>query len=219
VIRIVLKDLRVLRPWGWLLLPGHVLFAANGVVSPELFFGMNAALAWAYTVILIIVDWTQDADRFVASLPVSREDVVKGRYAGALGAAAVATVLYALYGRVLLAVATGRLRDRWADASGWESPLALLAFFLTVWLVSAAYLPFYFRWGLAKGAWLFVASLAPLGVVVVWLLQGWPSPGGLALPATTAGLAAAIVGFLAVAAALGWASLRLSVRFYAGRDL
>ena len=45
---LVVKDLRVLRPWWWLILPGHVLFAANGIVSPEVFFGMNAGLAWEF---------------------------------------------------------------------------------------------------------------------------------------------------------------------------
>jgi hypothetical protein len=211
VTRLVLKDLRVLRPWWWLIVPGHMLFAANGVVSPELFFGMNAALAWSYTAILIVVDWTQGADRFLASLPVSRGDVVKARYAGALGAAVIGTLLYAVYGRVILTFATGRLRDRWADAAGWEAPVGLFAFFLTVWLVSAAYLPFYFRWGLGKGTWLFLAGLTLPIALVAALIQGRHVP--------SAGVAVSVVVGLAVAAALGRISLELSVRSYAGRDL
>jgi hypothetical protein len=216
---LLLKDLRVLRPWWWLIAPGHLLFAANGIVSPELFFGMNAALAWAYTAILIMVDWTQDADRFVASLPVDREEVVKARYAGALGAAVLGTILYAVYGRVILSLATGRLRERWADAPGWESAAGLLAFFLTVWLVSAVYLPFYFRWGLARGTWLFAATLAPAAFVVAWLHSQLPLPGAAASLAGGAGPALPGIGALVLAAALGWGSLRLSARFYAARDL
>jgi hypothetical protein len=216
---LLLKDLRVLRPWWWLIVPGHLLFAANGIVSPELFFAMNVALAWAWTAILIIVDWTQDADRFVASLPVGREEVVKARYAGALGAAVLGTILYAVYGRVILSFATGRLRERWADAPGWESAAGLLGFFLTVWLVSVVSLPFYFRWGLAKGTWLFVATLAPAAVVVVWLHRQLPLPDAAASLGTSAGPGLAGFGSLILAAALGWVSLRLSARSYAARDL
>jgi hypothetical protein len=219
VTRLVLKDLRVLQPWWWLIVPGYALFAANGIVSPELFFGMNAALVWAYSIVLMLIDWTQDADRFVAGLPVSREDVVKARHASALGAAFLGTVLYGVYGRVLLAFATERLRDRWADTPGWGSAAGLVAFFLTVWVVSVVYLPFYFRWGFAKGTWLFVATLAPSIAVVVALLRGRfvtseAMPGGVA-----AGSVAAGIGALGFAAALGWVSFRLSVRSYAGRDL
>lgn len=215
--RLVLKDLRVLRPWWWLIVPGHALFAANGIVSPELFLGMNAALVWTYSVVLIIVDWKQDGERFVATLPVSREDVVKARYAGALGAAAVGTVLYAAYGRLFLSIATERLRARWPDAPAWESTGGLLTFFLLAWLVSVVYLPFYFRWGLARGTWLFGASLAPLVVGAALVLRGRPLLHERAVwgghPAATV-----LAGLLATAA-LGWLSLRLSVRSYDRRDL
>lgn len=216
---LVLKDLRVLRPWWWLIVPGHMLFGANGIVSPQAFFAMNVALAWAFTVILLIIEWTQDADRFLGSLPVSREDVVRARYAEVAGAAVGATILYALYGRALFAFATERLLERWPGAPGWESVEGLLAFFLVVWLVSVAYLPFYFRSGLGKGTWLFLASLAAV-IVGGTLLVRWRS-----LPGTPSGVLevmespAAMVAALALAAAVGWLSLRLSIHFYDRRDL
>jgi hypothetical protein len=214
---LVLKDLRVLQPWWWLIVPGYALFAANGIVSPELFFGMNAVLVWTYSMVLIMVDWKQDADRFVATLPVNREDVVKARYAGALGAAVLGTILYAVYGRVLLAFATERLLDRWSDTSGRESAVWTLVFFLIVWLVSTVYLPFYFRWGLARGTWLFVASLVAAVVGAALLLRGRPLSHEWAVWGGDPAVAAP-VGLLVVVA-LGWLSLRLSVRFYDRRDL
>jgi hypothetical protein len=216
---LVLKDLRVLRPWWWLIVPAHLLFGANGIVAPQLFFAMNVALAWTYTILLLIVDWTQEADRYVASLPVSRRDMVQARYVGALGAALGGTVLYALYGRVLMAFATERLLARWPGTPGWESVEGLLTFFMAVWLVSMAYLPFYFRSGLGKGSWLFVAILAPVivvgAVLVRWLSLPGP-PGGVSGVLGTAGT---VVVALALAATLGWLSLRLSVRFFDRRDL
>lgn len=214
---LLLKDLQVLRPYWWLILPGHVLFAANGIVSPESFFGMNVALAWAYTVILLIIDWKEDGDRFVASLPVSREDMVRARYAGALGAAGAATVLYGLYGTVLLRLGGERLLRRWPGTPGWDSVEGLLAFFLVVWLVSVAYLPFYFRWGLAKGTWFFVASLAPVIVGGALLTRG-QSLGAREAVESAGPVGQAIAG-LVLTTALGWGSLRLAVRAYGCRDV
>jgi hypothetical protein len=216
---LVLKDLRVLRPWWWLIVPAYLLFGANGIVAPQLFFAMNVALAWTYTVLLLVIDWTQEADRYVASLPVSRRDVVRARYAGALGAALGGTVLYALYGRVLMLLATERLLARWPGTPGWESVVGLLTFFMAVWLVSVAYLPFYFRSGLGKGTRLFVATLAPV-IVFGTILVRWRSlPGPLGGVSGVLGSAGTAFVALAVAAALGWLSLSLSVRFYDRRDL
>jgi len=216
---LVLKDLRVLRPWWWLIVPGHMLFGSNGIFSPQTFFAMNVALAWAFTVILLIIEWTQDADRFTTSLPVSRDDVVRARYAEVLGAAVGATIVYALYGRVLFVFATERLLERWPDTRGWESVEGLVAFFLVVWLVSVAYLPFFFRWGLAKGTWLFLAGLAPVIVGGAAFIRWVSLPWTLADVAEVMGTAVTVVVALALAAALGWLSLCLSVRFYDRRDL
>lgn len=212
---LILKDLRVLRPWWWLIVPGHLLFAANGVLSPETFFGMNVALALAFTLGLLILEWRQDADRFVASLPVTRGDMVRARYAGALGAAVVATVAYAAYGSLLLGFATERLLQRWPGPRGWESTQGLAVFFLTVWLLTVAYLPFYFRSGLAKGTWLFLGSVGAGAVAVAALLR-WR---GLSSSVGEGASGFTVLVAMAAGALLGWASLRLSVRFYERRDL
>jgi hypothetical protein len=213
---LILKDLRVLQPWWWLVVPGHVLFAAHGIVAPWVFFAVNAALAWAVTAILLVVDWLQEADRYVMSLPVSRKLVVRARYTEALGAAVGATILYTVYGRALFALATERLLRRWPDAPGWESATGLLGFFLAVWLVSVVYLPFPFGWGLGKGTWLFLAGALPLAAAGVVLVRGGALPGALAgLVGTPRGA----LGALAVAAVLGWLSVRLSTRLYDRRDL
>ena len=216
---LILKDLRVLRPYWWIIVPAHALFSANGIISPEVFFAMSVVLALALTMALLIIEWQQDADRFVSSLPVSRSQVVHARYAWALGVALCGTVLFALYGRVLLAFATPRLHERWPGTPGWESVEDLLGFFLVVWLVSVAYLPFYFRSGLGKGTWLFVACAAP-AIVGGAVLSRWLSPSWtLTAAAEVTGTAVTVVGALVVAAVLGFLSLRLSLRFYDRRDL
>jgi hypothetical protein len=169
---------------------------------------------------LLIIEWQQDADRFVGSLPVSRGQAVRARYAWALGVALGATVLYAVYGSVLLALGTERLLARWPGTPGWESTEGLVTFFATVWLVSVSYLPFYFRAGLGKGTWQFVACTTPLVVMASTLLIGGRSALGTSPSAReVVGDTGSVVALLALAAALGWLSLRLSDRFYAHRDL
>jgi hypothetical protein len=219
VTALLLKDLQVLRPGWWLIVLVCLLFGANGIVSPEMFFGMNVLLALALTGGLLVVEWKQDADRFVGSLPVSRKDVVRARYLWALGVAMAGTVVYPVYGGVLLGFGTERLLQRWPTPPAWESPEGLLAFFVTVWLVSVAYLPFYFRSGLGKGTGLFLASLVPVIVGGAALVR-WLSPSStLTAAAEVMGTPLTVVGALALAAALGWLSLRLAVRFYDRRDL
>jgi hypothetical protein len=225
---LVLKDLRLLRPYRWLIVPGYLLFSANGIEHPEAFFWVNVALASVYSLTLIMIEWKQDADRYLASLPVGREEMVQARYAGALGAAVLGTAVYTFYGRVLIGFGGERLERRWPGTPGWETPEGVLAFFLVTILLAVAYLPFYFRWGFGKGSWLFVASLPPVAAALAPLVHGTGAEGrlpsehlrsalaalsGAAHPVAT--VAAALLG----AAVLGWLSLRLSIAFYARRDL
>jgi ABC-type Na+ efflux pump permease subunit len=225
------KDLRLLRPWVWLIVPGHALFAVNGILSPELFFWVNAVLAVAVTVILLTIEWRFDAERFVASLPVSRADVVKARHAGALAVALLATPLYGLYGHALTTIGRDRLQRIWrGHAPGWESWEGYLAFFLVATLASFAFLPFHFRLGLGRGSAVFGASaltLAGFGGLAARSLDG-DGPGALpgeVLREWLSRLSTAWDPWLTVAAALaatagvGALSYRLSLRFYDRRDL
>jgi hypothetical protein len=207
-----------------------MLFGANGIVRPETFFAMNVALACSYTAGLLLLEWKHDAQRFVGSLPVRRDAIVKARYVGAMGAAALGTLLYAAYGHVLLSLGGDRLNRRWPEEPGWESPEGLLVFFLSALLLSAAFLPFYFRSGLARGTWLFTATLVPALVAATLLVRGWASNIGasstqplprraLASVFETLGTGPAIALVLGAAAALGWVSLLLSIRFFERRDL
>jgi hypothetical protein len=230
------KDLRLLAPWAWALVPGHALFAATGIFSPEVFFWMNAALACAFTTVLLILEWRLDAERFVASLPVTRDDIVRARYLSALGAALVATPLYALYGHALSAIGRDRLLQLWGERTpGWESWEGCFAFFLVVSLLSLVFLPFHFRLGFGRGAASFVAVTALLllsgGVVLLWLGGGGHGvsahvrlPSEMVRLAVT-GLSAswgpwpATALILTLLAGLGLLSLGLSLCFYGRRDI
>jgi hypothetical protein len=231
VTALLAKDLRLLRPWAWLIVPGHAVFAVNGVLSPEAFFWTNAALAVALTVVLLTIEWRFDAERFVASLPVSRADVVKARYAGALGVALVAMPLYGLYGHALTAIGRDRLLRIWSGhAPGWESWEGFLAFFLVVSLVSFAFLPLHFRLGLGRASAVFAASVLALALLagVVSRLVGGEGSGALPGEALRAGLGrlslawgpwVTIAAALVATAAAGTLSCLFSVRSYERRDL
>lgn len=225
---LLLRDLRLLRPWALLIVPGHVLFGANGIVHPETFFWMNVGLACAYTVALLLMEWKQDGERFAGSLPVSRAQLVHARYVGVVGAAVVGTLLYRLYGGVLLSFGSERLLRRWPAQPPWETSEGLLAFLLVVVGLGAVYLPFYYGAGLARGTWLFGGSAAAVLVAVGLLGRQW---GGRLLPsaaslqeglaglsqATSPALTQALV--LAVASLLVWVSAGLAARIYERRDL
>jgi ABC-type Na+ efflux pump permease subunit len=224
------KDLRLLGPWAWAIVPGHALFAANAIVSPELFFWANAALAGAFTALLLTIEWKLDAERFVASLPVSRAEVVRARYLGALAAAIVAPALYAVYGRALSALAGARLPRVWRGrAAGWESWEGLLALFLVIALVSFAFLPLHFRLGFGKGSGAFAACAVALAAPgLLWLARDTAAArtgpaealrAGLVGLAETAGPGLTAATVLALVGGLGTLSLRLSVAFYEKRDL
>jgi hypothetical protein len=233
---LLVKDLRLLAPWAWPIVPGHAIFAANGIFAPEVFFWMNAALACSFTVVLLVIEWRHGGERFVASLPVARADVVKARYGGALGAALVATCLYGLYGHALAAIGGDRLTRIWGGRpAGWESWEGYLAFFVVVSLACSAFLPFHFRLGFGRGSAVFVATALPLlllaGLVPRWLARGTVEAGAppllpsesiqAALAGLSASLGAWITAALALAAvaAVGILSVDLSVRFYDRRDL
>lgn len=231
------KDLRLVAPYLWLILPAHALWCAQAFLTPELYTWMSLAAALAWTVAIATIEWHCEADRLVASLPVTRAAIVAARYVSALGGLAVGAALYQLYGYALLAVASDALIRRWHGAVGW-APADSLPIFLSVgYVLIVGFLPFLFRFGFTRGATLFsalavvVASAATVlsgaagsmgpdsgatggGGLPSQVIGGWLSSLGAAWGRVPAALA-----LVAGSAALGAWSMWLSVRFYKGRDL
>jgi len=230
------KDLRQLGPWALLILPAHAVLAANGIFSPEFYFWWSAGLALGFTVLLLTLEWRLDAERFVASLPVSRAEVVKARYAATLAVAVVATALFGLYGEALTSMGRHRLPRIWAGRlPGWESWEGYLALFLVLSLVSLTFLPFHFRLGFGRGSVAFLATALPTALLSVLAARGLgegassaaahaPLPSeairtALAAQAGQWGAGSTAAASLIAVALLGFLSVRLSIRFYDRRDL
>jgi len=234
------KDLRMIAPYAWVIVPGHMLWCAQAFLVPELYFwlGLSAVLAW--TVALAGIEWQLDADRLLGSLPVRRATLVGGRYASALGALVLGAALYVLYGYLISAVAAERIVGRWHGIPAWASADGVAAFVITGLVLVVTYLPFVFRFGFALGGGLYLgaATTALLAAVVATrtvLVTGGdvnpPGALGAGLPssemirgwvsslASAWGSLPAAVMLTAGAALLGAISIRLSIWFYEGRDL
>jgi hypothetical protein len=237
---LVAKDLRLVAPYLWLIVPVHALYSIQAFLNPELYFWMNLAAALAWTAAVTAIEWHLEADHFVASLPVTRAAIVSARYASAFGGLAVGAALFVLYGHLTMAMATGRVAERWQGSPSWASVDGVSAFLAVGCVVVTTFLPFFFRWGLPLGVtWFSVCAVVVLSAgtvlaraaaqtvpaaqaparsleAVSWseAIRGWL----IALSATWGPLPAGLILALG-AAALGTASMWLSVRFYERREL
>jgi hypothetical protein len=228
------KDVRLLAPYFWLIVPVHALYSIQSFLSPEFYFWMNLAAALAWTIAVTAIDWRIDADHLAASLPVTRADIVTARYVSAASGLAAGAILFVLYGHLTMAVASSRVTARWQGSPSWASADGVAAFLLVGLLVIAVFLPFFFRWGLPLGLSLFSATaVVALAAVAALARAAWRSPDDareaqswsetlrgwlLALSASWGPWVASLI-VIAGAAALGALSLRLSTRFYQRREL
>jgi len=222
------RDLRMLAPYWWLIIPGHVLFAANGTMGPELLFWINVALALLFTVCLAVIDWRFEADRFVAALPTERSRIVRARFAGAVAAGAAGTGLWVVYASILSRIFPDRLG--WMDhASMWTSAEGVGVFFGLVVGLVVVFLPFVFSFGLGRGMLGFVAAVLVVATAAAGLAAGIAEPAGtLPSEALREALASVIsgagplfgwLGLFTGLAVLTWASMRVSILGYERRDL
>jgi hypothetical protein len=233
------KDLRLVAPHVWLIVPVHVLWCAQAFLVPDRYFWMSLSAACGWTVAQVMIEWQVDADRLLGSLPVTRTTVVEARYVSALAALALGAVLYVAYGYALTAVATVRVIERWHGTPGWASFTAVTAFLIVGYLLTVGFLPFYFRFGLPLGAAWFsvataVASSGTLGLArLARGAEGVAGAGGaaairpfggavftwLSSAATTWGGVPTALALVGLAAVVAMVSIGLSIRFYEERDL
>jgi hypothetical protein len=210
------KDVRLVAPYLWLIVPAHVLWCLQASLSLYFYFWMSLIAALGWTAAIVMIEWRAEADRVVASLPVTRATIVRARYASALSGLALGAALYFLYAYVVVAVASEGTPRRTVAAEG-ASLEGVLAFVAVGYMLIITFLPFYFRFNLPLGALLFMVS-AGLMVSVAMALGGFAGfswslseASSIAWPAWLAAVAIVI--------ALGVFSVWLSVRFYESREL
>ncbi|HEX9901766.1 MAG TPA: ABC-2 transporter permease [Acidobacteriota bacterium] len=209
------------------------------------FIEVNLAFLFSQLVLTFLLTLVQPAieDRFglasfLNSLPVTRADMVKAQY--------LSTGLLVLAGLALfVAVPSGLgwlIHSPQIKTAPLLAPAGFLSFLLPVVLLELLFLPLYFRQGLGKSIWYFLASLLGLAVIltgalrIISRLYGRPlaeifpvDRGIMAVPYKpflplagrlqaglgTAGLA--LVGLLTLSG-LVWLSMSLAIRFYKRRE-
>lgn len=139
---------------------GIFLLAALQVVSvDEVYLLLGVALAATLAVYVPAVEWFQETDTMLYSLPVDRETVVVARYLVVVITGTLAGVVWNGAGRILLPIlAAGR-----EDPAIWMTLEGGLTFALAVGLMAALFFPLYFSFGMGRGA------IAFLGMSVVIL--------------------------------------------------
>ena len=178
MLNLFLKDVRAGAIFLWAIVPLNLVAGLQASRSGGAFFWANLACAALILVAVSMLEWKNDADPFVHSLPVTRAMVVRGRY---LTAAAIGVL------SLLVGAAVGGARALALGAQGapwprWVAGDMALAFVLAFAVVATVYLPCYFRWGFGRGN--IVAALILAAGIIVSALAG---PAVAGHPSVTAG--------------------------------
>ena len=233
MLRLVRKDLQVAAGFGWLLAwlvaPSYLVPALAAARGGGAIFWLDVAFATAALVSICLMDARSGADRFIHSLPVTRADVVRGRYGTAVLLGAGSGLLGTLVG-VAPALTSASAAAAWPR---WLSPDVASAYVVVMAVVIAVYLPCYYRWGYGRGS--VAAALAMAGLVIAGdvaggaLIAGPVAARELGLPGGFVVRAAVVIadtwgagaaGLLAVggASALLALSAAASIRWYGRRE-
>jgi hypothetical protein len=147
MLNLFIKDIKVGAIFLWAIVPLYVVTALQVSRVGAGFFWVNVTCASLLLVSVSMLDWKNEAEPFVHSLPVTRAMVVRGRYltaiAGGLLSLAIGSAIGAARGASL--VMRGEPWPRWVAGD------VGLAFVLVFAFIASVYLPCYFRWGFGKG--------------------------------------------------------------------
>jgi len=227
MLNLFLKDVKAGAIFLWAVVPLNIVAALQVSRSGAGFFWASVTCAALILVAVSMLEWKNEAEPFVHSLPVTRAMVVRGRYVTAAAIGALSLLVAATVGAARgLGLAT-----QGAPWPRWVSGDMALAFLLAFAVIAAVYLPCYFRWGFGKGN-VAAALLLASGIIVSGVIgpaaTGFPAlpvegaayggvppgriPQGVAMLVGRVGLAAAAVIVLALAAGLLVVSAQVAVR-------
>lgn len=191
------------------------LAALQAVAVAEFYFFLGLALVGTLAIWVPIVEWYQEADQMLFSLPVRRDAAVLARYASALISGAIGGVIWNTTGRILLPV----LYAAKDNPPFWMSLEGVLAFITAFGLLVVLFFPLFFRWGAGKGGLIFLGmslGLLALGYATAGIAAG-PAVGrasGFLLPSELVRTrVAALLGSLGPAGALTVILVGLAILF------
>ena len=204
------KDLRATALYLSIKVPTLGLLLLGALVAGKAFLVVASVMAAILIVVAPALDWSVGADAFVHSLPVSRADVVRARYALSLLLAAgcfiLATVMAVTFAWVRQA--HGLAWPAWVAAETALTGVIYISAFVAIFLASV------YRLGIIFGGivtTMIFAVLSPAGIRLV-------APSAVADLSASIGSVAAGAGIVVVMAALLWLSMRISIRSYERRE-
>jgi hypothetical protein len=166
MLNLFIKDIKVGAIFLWAVVPLYVVTALQASRFGGGFFWINVTCASLLLVAVTMLDWKNDADLFVHSLPVTRAMVVRARYLTAL----VVGLLSLAIGSAIGAARGMSLVMRGEPWPRWMAGDVGLAFVVVFAFIASVHLPCYFRWGFGKGN--VAASLVLAGAVIATDIVG-----------------------------------------------
>jgi hypothetical protein len=232
MLKLCLKDFRASRRWWLLFLAAYCLNWAYPLEQNIGFMAFTLALAAACLATTMYQDYLTQTEILYGSLPLTRAQIVRGRYllAGllALGAGAFG------FGYGLCLQSGLRFRLVHLDFGALGSLEGLTGYVLTVAFLTGLYFPFYYRLGTGRGSFAFLLVLlaSAAGLAGLFgsglmgdLFAGSGKDTGLRILSALARIREGLGTIPFAALGLGLAvlitgfSLRLSIRFYSRSDL
>lgn len=228
------KDLALGGRWLALVLAVYCFNLAVAPFSGPLFLFLALSLPVVLVMGGLMIEASNETDPLWCSLPLSRADIVRGRYFTALVAILSGLGLSWLVGQVV-----SRFLLRLPGGPPAYLDLRVYAFFLAALLFAAGlFFPFYFRFGLGKGTTIFMAvfggamiGLSALAQTLGYLLGAggvptdpafWRQAAHLVRPSPAGGAGEAglwiLGGFLSLAFAFFLGSISISIKHFRARE-
>jgi hypothetical protein len=210
MLSLVGKDLRAGALYFAVKVPVLGLFLAEALIAGKGFVVVSSVTAAIFVVVASALDWSVGAEPFVHSLPVSRSDVVRARYATFVLLAGAWLTLAAITAMAFasMVVAHGGVWPVWVGFDGALTAVLYVGVFIPIFLTCV------FRFGMGKGgvvATMILAVLAPVGIRVV-------RPEAVAGLMATAGTVPVAAGVVLTIGLLIWLSMKISVHHYEHRE-
>ena len=160
---VFLKDLRVARRWLLIITPFYLVYAATFFRITTLYLMVNMLNTFLLAMGVTIIDDYHKAHTLLCSMPVRRRTLVAARYSS--------SILILILG-MGACFAYGLLLDRFVTIDYGSFDLSLVGNAIVPYLAVTVFLlclffPFYFRFGILKGAIVFTISVTALIVLSV----------------------------------------------------
>lgn len=222
----VRKDFRIVRKYLWIAIPVFLSYGAMFLVATQSYILACGVLSAGCAIAPLWIETEGKSDLLICSLPVSRNQIVAGRY--------ISCLVFMLIGAIV-AIVYGLILDQFLDDARFDLRNNVSAIVILVAMTSISFsifLPFYFSYGLGKGIAAFAMCIVAFTAIAIFttIVIHVVKTGVFSLSSTrgilrflnaTDTFARTSLGFAVLplsALAIGAVSARISARIYSLRD-